>query len=138
MGEWQPALPLFLQKPKPVNNDKYIYENKDLQKDLVRIEKMGNKTFMVFAEGEVSESLMNIDTLESTLKEKGFIRIHQKHLVNEAHFKNRFDVLTKWVTLDNGDKVPLGSHFISDKMEISPFRRFIHRLFHFNTKKSFF
>lgn len=101
-----------------------------MQNDIIRIEEMGNKTFMIFSHGEVSESLLNIEELDASLSKKGFVRIHPKHLVNKAHFKNHFDLLTKWVTLDNGDKIPLGSNYISEKIGVNPFWHFIHRLFH--------
>lgn len=116
-----------------VNN---IKKDIDLQNDIVRIEEMGNKTFLIFSQGEVSESLLNIEELDVSLSKKGFVRIHPKHLVNKTHFKNRFDLLTKWVTLDNGDKIPLGSNFISNTMAMKPFKRFIHRLFHITNKTS--
>lgn len=86
------------------------------QNDIIRIEKIGNKTFMIFAKGEVSESLLSIDELDNSLSDKGFIRIHTNHLINHHHLKHRFDKLTQWVSLDNGDKLPIGSqHFISKK-----------------------
>ena len=106
----------------------------DLQNDIVRIEEMGNKTFLIFTHGEVSESLLNIEELDASLSKKGFVRIHPKHLVNKIHLKNRFDLLTKWITLDNGDKIPLGSNFGYEKMAMKPFKRFIHRLFHITKK----
>lgn len=114
-----------------VNNTK---KSIDLQNDIVRIEEMGNKTFLIFSQGQVSESLLNIDELDTSLSKKGFVRIHPKHLVNKVHLKNRFDLLTKWITLDNGDKIPLGSNFVSEKMAMKPFKRFIHRLFHITNK----
>lgn len=113
-----------------MKNEDNIKKSIDLQNDIVRIEEMGNKTFLILSHGEVSESLLSINELDATLSKKGFVRIHPKHLVNKVHFKNRFDLLTKWVTLDNGDKIPLGSNFISEKIDNKPFRRFIHRLFH--------
>lgn len=119
-----------------MNNVSNIKKDIDLQNDIVRIEEMGNKTFLIFTHGEVSESLLNIEELDASLSKKGFVRIHPKHLVNKVHFKNRFDLLTKWVTLDNGDKIPLGSNFISDTMANKPFKRFIYRLFHITNKTS--
>lgn len=121
-----------------MKNEDNIKKGIDLQKDVIRIEEVGNKTLMIFEDGEVSESLLNIEELEASLSSKGFVRIHPKHLVNETHFKNRFDVLTKWVTMDNGDKIPLGSNFMSKKMEGTPFKRFIHRLFHINKQTNLF
>lgn len=103
-----------------MENANNIKKDIDLQKDIVRIEEMGNKTFLIFSQGEVSESLLNIDELEAALSTKGFVRIHPKHLVNESHFKNRFDLLTKWITLDNGDKLPLSTNYIAKKKN-SPF-----------------
>lgn len=108
------------------------------QDDIVRVEEMGNKTFMIFSHGEVSESLLTIDELEISLSKKGFIRIHPKHLVNRSHFKNRFDLLTKWITLDNGDKIPLGSNFIAKNTATKPFKRFINKLFHISNTNSIF
>lgn len=93
------------------NGNKINKTKVDIINDVIRIEKMGNKTFLVFPQGEVSESLLNIDELDDTLSKKCFIRTHTNHLVNKRHLKSHFDSYTQWITLDNGEKVPLSPNY---------------------------
>ncbi len=119
-----------------VTNEKILNRAKiDIINDVIRIEKMGNKTFFVFPQGEVSESLLSIDELDETLSKKGFIRTHANHMVNSRHLKNHFNSHTKWMALDNGEKIPLSTQYQHEENKQNRWlKRWIKKLFSHHTK----
>lgn len=109
-----------------MNNKSDIIKNVD---NIVRIEKMGNKTFFILSEGDVLESLLDIDELEASLINGKFVRVHSKHLVNKTYFKRHFDHLTQWITLNNGDKIPVSPNCYPQRRK-KTFQRFINQILH--------
>lgn len=89
-----------------------IFDGKEYQivssNDLIRLEADGSYTKYVLTDREVLSS-KRIGAIEEKLPPQHFLRCHKSHIINVTHIKSFGRDNSTYVTLTNGDVVPISS-----------------------------
>jgi two-component system LytT family response regulator len=75
--------------------------------DIVRLESSNNYTTFILKKGRSIMVSKPIYEYEHMLQNRGFIRCHQSHLVNEVHIQSVLHEDGGYLRLSNGDKIPI-------------------------------
>lgn len=75
--------------------------------EIVRCESNNSTTTFVLVDGNKIRVTRTLREFDEMLKECGFLRCHQSHLVNQMHIEKISRFPSSVITMDNGDVVPV-------------------------------
>lgn len=100
---------------KIISNDQILFFKNSA---IIRFESVGDNTIIYFLNGKLLEIDESIDSIEVQLKDSGFIRIHDKHIVNVNYITNIPYNSTDLIKLENGVLIPVSKKIKDQIIEI--------------------
>lgn len=77
------------------------------ENQIVRFEAKGNNTIIFLSDGDSSALNQSIDSIAGQLKNYGFIRVHENHLVNVTHITGIPGQTPDLIEVNNSQLLPI-------------------------------
>lgn len=84
---------------------------------IVRLESMGNYTYFFFEDGEKLLITKTLKEYDDILRENGFLRVHQSHLINMDQLKSYVKTEGGYLLMKDGSRVPVSVRKKSSVLE---------------------
>jgi two-component system, LytTR family, response regulator len=86
--------------------------------DIIRCESDSNYTHIYLSKGKKVIVSKTLKEIEEKLKDLGFVRLHQSHLVNLSYIAKLHKGDNTYITLKNGDNIPISRAKRDEFMEL--------------------
>jgi DNA-binding LytR/AlgR family response regulator len=116
--------------------NKTVVLNKNISinyNDIVHIQSNNNGSIIVLFNNTIHESILSIDYLEWELPKDIFIRVHPNHIINKDFFNKYYTETSKWVQLQNGEKIPVSNKLFQNKNQ-NILNKFIKKYFYLKNR----